>query len=100
MVPNEFSVLDQKSESVTHVFDLIGESINKPQFIHLCLNIVLLLGRELAFEWSLNLKASQNISRLLSVSLVIILPMQVLDCIHAARAHLWPPRSAQSMLAS
>jgi|SRR5215813_6403032 len=50
MVPKEFSFLNQKSESVTHVFDLIGKAINKPQFIHLCLNILLLLGRELGFR--------------------------------------------------
>jgi hypothetical protein len=46
MVPKEFSVLDQNRNG----FDLVGESINKSQFIHLGLNMLLLLGREFGFR--------------------------------------------------
>ena len=84
MAPKEFSVLDQKS---SHVFDLIGESINKPQFIHLCLNILLLLGQEFGVRMFPEFESVPKY--LLSserLSILFILPMQVLDYIHAARA--------------
>jgi hypothetical protein len=31
MAPKELSFLDQNSESITHVFDLIGKVIKKPR---------------------------------------------------------------------
>jgi hypothetical protein len=40
MVPKEFSFLDQNSENITQVFDLIGKAIKNPQSIHSCLNIL------------------------------------------------------------
>jgi hypothetical protein len=57
MVPKEFSFLDQNSESITHVFDIIGKAIKKPQFIHSCLNILLLFGRGFGFQMFLELES-------------------------------------------
>src|SRR5262249_25273602 len=94
MAPKEFSVLDQKS---SHVFDLIGESINKPQFIHLCLNILLLLGQEFGVRM---FPEFESVSKYLSSS-ERLSSVSICQCRSPITYTLRePPRSAQSILAS
>jgi hypothetical protein len=73
MVLKEFSFLDQNSENITQVFDLIAKAIKN--------NILLLFALEFGFQIFLGLESVQKISRLLFSSL-----SSCQDISHPARA--------------